>query len=148
MSRACQPKTSPLDQISDRLRGNSLAAKDDIRAMPAAVAALVRAGILFAGTRIKCSFCTLDPWRIVDDLPTQMSCAGCRSPIFFDAIAPDSTTEARWSYRLNAGFNGIIDQGAAAVVLALARLRDDAPRSFRSRTGRTISRIDQSRTRG
>lgn len=125
-------------QIRDRLRATGVVSENDIRAVPAAVATLARTRIVFAGMRVRCPSCGLQPWRVVDDLATQMQCSGCRAPIAFDGFAADSTAAARWSYRLNSAFDSVINQGAAAVLLSLARLRDDDPESFRYSTGRNI----------
>lgn len=127
-----------VDQIADRLRATGAVSGVEIKAVPTAVAALARARVLFAGVRVRCLSCGLAPWRIVDELATQMRCDGCRAPIGFDGFSADSATEARWSYRLNSALDSVISQGAAAVLLALARLRDTDPDSFRYSTGRRL----------
>src|SRR5207249_1647627 len=75
-----------LDQMPDRLRNAGLVAEGDLPAIPAAVATLVHARVLFVGTRVRCRSCSLELWRIVDELAMEIRCTGCRAPIVFDAL--------------------------------------------------------------
>jgi len=129
-------QTLSLGQLRDRLG-------HDRSVVRRAISSLVRARVLFAGLRVLCRSCGLAQWRVIDDAATEMRCSGCLDSIRFDALEPGIDDEVTWCYRMNEAFSSIVSQGTGATLLALARIAQEDPRTFRFGTGRLLREDDR-----
>jgi len=88
---------------------------------------LVRSGLVLLGARVECERCGSDYWRAVDDLRSEMTCTGCRAPVYFGAMSGRAGgLEHRWEYRLNEVMAWILDQGVIPGLLARRCISRDA----------------------